>query len=324
MKEIPGKGILKEYDPRIHGVTQSLLAKYLACEKKARYYTQGLTSTHTSGKALVFGSVFHEFQDLVLNVIKSGQVGNHVEIELYVNNPSTQEYMQSKFPPKDEDTMFAIHFNTLLCVEYFKYWNEKYFGENKFEIVGVENSFDIVLPSGIRLRGKMDGILSKDSEYYLLEHKTKSRMDTETIQKTLKINIQCLVYIIACYQQTGLIITKIAYDVIRKPGIRKKNGENYIAFSNRCIAEVKVQPDYYFKMFYQDISIESIDTFYTQLDVLLERYLKWSLQHPEMDLKNTHTCSNMFGTCEYLDYCTSNERDHYTLDINDDLFRELI
>jgi hypothetical protein len=328
-------GELIDYDPTIMGITQSALNTWMDCEKKARYYLRGLQSAgnSSSSKALVFGSVFHDFQDRILNDIRSGVIKSPEDVYVCITEISFIVYEDFKWDEAFKEANAigqaniteSFKFMEQLMPRYFEFWKKDF---DNMRLIAIEQEFKTSIHN-VPIRGKRDGIVemtdvaNKRMGTYLLEHKTKARMDTEALQKSLPYMYQVLVYVLTYFLEHDHLMQGVCYNVFRKPGLRKKVSESTDQYITRCMEDIDKRPQYYFVRFWHEFDPTQIALFAESFSNQVLKFKQWSEQDEALDVRNTSKCQAMFGTCPYLDYCTSNEKDIAGLQIKDKLFSEL-
>lgn len=208
----------------------------------------------------------------------------------------------------------------------------------EFEVVALEHVFEgpIVNPAtgaasrSFRLAGKVDGIIRAGQEYFILEHKTASQIDSDYLER-LWTDFQITLYAHYVEQTMGLPITGILYNVLVKARLQQSKGETEEEFEARraeLLAKSKTgrttarrrepESDEEFQrrlnekyadpaMFHRERLILSRDRF----DVL--RSELWELTQAFLDARrrgvfyqNTSFCFNYQRPCPYFALCRSN------------------
>lgn len=122
-----------------------------------------------------------------------------------------------------------------------------------FELMGYPGS-----PRSIPLRGRFDGAFRRGGKpLWLLETKTKGRIDEEGIAKSLPFDTQTMLYCWAIKQRFGEMPSGTVYDVIRNPQLKQKQGETSIEFVDRIREDVVKRPEWYFVRF--DVTLQPSD-----------------------------------------------------------------
>jgi hypothetical protein len=212
------------------------------------------------------------------------------------------------------------------------------YAEEEFETVALEQVFEgpIVNPATgassrrFRLAGKVDGVVRIDGEYFILEHKTVSQIDSDYLER-LWTDFQITLYAHYVEQTMGIPITGILYNVLVKARLQQSRGETEEEFEARraeLLAKSKTgrttarrrepESDEDFQrrlaekyadpaMFYRERLYLSRDRF----DVL--RAELWELTQAFLDARrrgvfyqNTSFCFNYQRPCPYFALCRSN------------------
>jgi hypothetical protein len=234
---------------------------------------------------------------------------------------------------QDEDQKRDWHLATAMMRAYA----ERY-AEEEFEVVALEHVFEgsIVNPAtgaasrSFRLAGKVDGIVRIDGEYFILEHKTASQIDSDYLER-LWTDFQITLYAHYVEQTLGIPITGILYNVLVKARLQQSRGETEDEFEARraeLLAKSKTgrttarrrepESDEDFQrrlaekyadpaMFHRERLYLSRDRF----DVL--RAELWELTQAFLDARrrgvfyqNTSFCFNYQRPCPYFALCRSN------------------
>jgi hypothetical protein len=112
--------------------------------------------------------------------------------------------------------------------------------EEEFEVVELEKVFQgpIVNPEtgaasrSFVLSGKVDGIVKIGNEYFVLEHKTASLLDSSYLER-LWTDFQITLYSYYVEQTLGIPITGILYNVLVKAKLQQSAGETEEEFEAR-------------------------------------------------------------------------------------------
>ena len=234
---------------------------------------------------------------------------------------------------QDEDQKRDWHHATAMMKGYAaRYPTEE------FEVVALEKTFEgpIVNPAtgaasrSFRLAGKVDGIVRQEGQYFLLEHKTASQVDSGYLDR-LWTDFQITLYAHYVEQTMDIPITGIIYNILVKARLQQSKGETedeYEARRAELLARSKTgrttarrrepESDEDFQrrlgekyadpeMFHREMLYLSRDRF----DVL--RAELWELTQSFLDARrrgifyqNTSFCFNYQRPCPYFALCRSN------------------
>ncbi len=114
------------------------------------------------------------------------------------------------------------------------------YASEPFEVVALEKTFEgaIINPTtgfpsrSFCLAGKVDGIVRIGDEFFLLEHKTASQLDSDYLER-LWTDFQITIYAHYVEQTMGLPITGILYNILVKAKLQQGKGESVEEFEVR-------------------------------------------------------------------------------------------
>ena len=266
----------KNYSLKRHGITQSLLATYLMCPRRF-WYAINLYAGSVS-KAMQFGTLMHAVVE-----------------EWYRSNGSDKASCavieNFKFDKiiKVDDAEYMRAVASALAPTYF----DIYKGDIKRN-VEPEFALDTLHPSGLRVRGKIDGIVGKE---LLLETKTKGRISEGGIERRMSIDYQTLFYIMGYRMQTGALLSGVVYNVIRFPQRAIKG--DLKKFTDDLTKDVAKKPDDYFMRWETAFSRSDIDEFESEFFRNIERV------RAEVHFdRNLCACEAPYP-CTYINACAS-------------------
>jgi len=303
------------------GITQSLITAWRRCPTRARMIMQGYYRPGHS-RAIIFGSVFHSAIEWSLNKYKLREAIHPAwffepENKTKLANHLTKTF-QSEFEKADATgkSYYEEAFNIIpiMIPRYFKYWKEDFFGETKKEFIELERSFKVETEL-LTFKGKKDGVYKEGDDLWLLENKTKSQIPEDAISMTISRDLQVMLYILCHYLETEQIPKGVLYNIIRKPGLRKKIAESYKDFLKRIAQDIDDRPQHYFIRFPVIISWEEVMKFKIKLYNEMEQFIKWYKSKPELDPQYTHECNSVYGKCGFLEYCDSGGKDFSMLQV---------
>ena len=175
----------------------------------------------------------------------------------------------------------------------------------------VEDVFDFMYLGKYRLRGRIDGIYldRKEKMYWIIEHKTKIRINEEKLSMSLPMDFQNMFYVTACKYFYKIPIAGVLYDVIRKPEHVKKASEDMIKFGERIINDINDRPEHFFKRYEAIYSKSDMTGFEEDLQV----YLK-TIENIDKPQRNILACDPGDFACEYLTACFNGDLSDYTID----------
>jgi len=300
------------YDLKKHGVTQSILQQWLACRLACKYSLQGWRSTGLK-VALEFGSLFHNLLEKQYKAIINNKKELNIDYEL---NKWSKEILKT-YPDNQtvNDMMVKIK---ILWENYFVQWKEDY----KRAWVGVETKFDVKY-NGVRLRGMRDGLYrcKKTGSLWLLETKTYSDVNEQTMSDRLLFDFQNLFYITATEEELKEDVKGVLYNIIVKPRHRLGKKETYKEFYSRLKDVIPQDLDKYFVRFEVPYGKKRKEHFKKELNNILFYFNDWFYNNMEPTFRSsTYTCLGKIA-CSFLKACAQMSMTGY--ERRNDLMEEL-
>lgn len=172
------------------GITNSLLCKFLQCRERFRLQVvEGLKEDEGFNAAIEYGSMWHEMEEATAKRKDPIRAAGSYRDKLREQYPGAEGSINKWF--KLAKRVYPV---------YRKHW-AKHPDTKKRKTVAAEVSFRVPyqLPSGrsVLLRGKWDWVFKQGSGIWLMEHKTKGRIDEAGLQATVHENLQTMLYLIA-------------------------------------------------------------------------------------------------------------------------------
>lgn len=278
------------------GVTQSLLTAWDSCPVLAKNILQGWMSP-TPSEALFFGSLFH-------NLLEDHYNSEKMKIDLgkfFDRQRKNAAGISSKITEKSYAMAEALY------PSYCTYWNNDDIEKVWYEL---EPVFDIHFPyakelGGHRIRGRIDGVFELNDALWLLETKTKSRVDEGGLMEQLNLDFQILFYITAAEKIFEREIKGVLYNVVRKPQLKQKKNEQINEFAERMKDDVFSRPDFYFMRYEAAFTRRAIKEFKAELHSMLIDYAKWVKSDFANSRKRRVSCTSKWN-CEFLSACAQN------------------
>lgn len=213
--------------PRVDGITQSLLNKFIACRERFRLQVvEGIVKDEDFVAHLVYGNMWHLCQES--------------DVDGFPWLVSLTDY---------RDDLCKKHKNNQIDIEkwyqvckiqypiYKEYWKDY---KDEYESLSQEEEFKITykLPSKriVTLRGKFDEILLKEGGLYLGENKSKGAINEDWISTQILFDLQTTFYLVAL-RESKLYkhpLKGIRYNAVRRPlsggkgTIKQKKGSKNI------------------------------------------------------------------------------------------------
>lgn len=268
--------------------TYSMWSTFRNCRRRCWYrYVEGLKPIDRDPN-LHFGSVSHNWLEL-----HHGGQSDDARRSIQIAWPSPED------APK-----------RMMAEAMFLGYVRRYAAE-PFQVVELEKVIEgpIVNPETGRisrtfvLRGKVDGLIKIDGDYWLLEHKTAGTIDGTYLDR-LWADFQIILY---SYYLTmnGTPIKGVLYNILAKTRIRQKKGETQDEFWRRLVAKYQ-EPE----MFHREqlfIGNEQYDDLLHDLWDLTQAYLE-ARKHNRW-YKNPGNCFNWNRRCPYWPLCKGGDNE---------------
>lgn len=310
------------------GITQGSLSVFLACPEQFRIlYCEGWEQRELS-YALEFGNYWH----LACEIQNAHTAAKAWDKK--VMNPSVSESVRRE-----------AQGGAMILPFLWDQWQAHFAEKNKaLKWIAREDSFQekFILPSDagrfgmqagspIILRGKQDGVIEEGGGLWLHEMKTKGVVDQETLDTSLHLNLQTMLYMTVLkllYPKQA--IKGVIYDVIRRPSIKQGVKEPMGDYVERVKAEVRGEkyemltgkmtkgkgPSHYFMRWRHQLSPGDLERWQARvLQPSLYRLLQWVEHHnPNKDpWSNPHHYINPnalvgpYGPCAAYGAITAND-----------------
>lgn len=255
---------------------------------------------------LIFGVIMHRALEL-WHSKKNGDNSDNNCLPVF-------NYLNETFSNRNHDPQQKKmwHLATAMITGY----SERYASE-LFEVIELERQFKqpIVNPAtGAKspkyvIEGKVDGIIKQDGEYYLLEHKTTSQIDSNYLDK-LWTDFQITIYSKYIAQELDIPISGVFYNILCKTrlqqyevGKTRLKPESDIDFQARLVEKYRELSMFHREIIFLDIGrLEMIETEIWELTQALNDATRRDVWY-----QNTSYCFNFNRPCPYLPLCSSGE-----------------
>ena len=294
-----------EYDLS-RGVTQSMLQTFTRCRVACRLSLDRWQSG-VPGRATEFGSLFHA----LLQKWYGGLCHSATPEQCFREVAIAWE----KRSIEVGDDVKHVQADLGMAKALFPAYVQHYAKSDKKRIwVEVEQVFDLpphpTMRLPLRIRGKVDGVFRYEKTkspasppLWVLETKTASQIDADTLSQALAFDFQCLFYLHALSRKLKQRFAGVLYNVIRKPSIGRgddKCSSDYVKKIQKDIAE---RPDWYFARFELSFPKEVQDRFLSELSDKMLEFVRW-MKRGIPTYKNEHACRGKWN-CEYLPICAA-------------------
>ncbi len=299
------------YDPRVNGVSYTMLSTFLTCREKCRLKIAGWKSKST-GLALIMGDLCHKTAAFYRILIKDKKIKTVITKEEVLGLVKlAEEKWHEQNSRADARTLENFELAAGYCRALMPMWVAHYKRDPFKRVwINVEDYFNVPIKITDKLTipiiGLQDGVFTKSKLLRLNEIKTKSRFNPIVHSDTIHFRMQNMMYLIALWIGHKRLPHGIEYEVIRRPGLRRKTTESFEQYMKRCEDDVRDRPEWYFWRFNVMVDEDELEAALKELKGLIHEFYLWwrgDLAH----YKNTEQCEQMWGACEYLGICSSND-----------------
>ncbi len=290
-------------------LTQTSISMWLSCQQKfILRHIYGLRK-QSLPKHRITGTLFHHGLERILKMARETMILTDDQIteamreietsmDAEVDRISTESCMVS---PWDVENIEYCRVQSLAMVEAWARTQLSRFMQ--FKIIGVEQTFRS-LGVGPLLHmgaGKIDGIVELNGDLYVLEHKTRARMDTLNTGY-LSMDLQANWYMALAASRLGRPIKGFIYNAVKKPQHRMSaKGLGSEELRKRMVAAMMADADGYFALI--DIIADAADV-QRNLDNMTKVVMA-ILKTGQKDITMNPTACEQYGGCEYRALCSN-------------------
>jgi len=172
--------------------------------------------------------------------------------------------------------------------EMLKVYHDKYL-DQPFEVLGVEESFSLLLPNNISYTGRRDKRVKWQGAEWIIDHKTTSMLSATFLQ-TIKPNTQFDGYVWSARKEGYNCVGVILDALLVAKGIANASWRN----NHECVARnVSYRDEEDLKQF--EDRVISVSTDIATLENLAESHEEWR--------QNTDACTKWNSLCPYRKLC---------------------
>ena len=194
-----------------------------------------------------FGNLVHDILDQVYSI---GKIPSSKRLMSMLANWSPERRLSGS---EGLQLLEEVNMAYIVLSEYFIVYEQDFINK-KFD--AAESKFAVNY-RGILMRGKKDLIYYDDlDKLWLMETKTRSKINIENMSLRLMIDLQNLFYVTAEEIEAKEKVEGVLYNIIRKPQI-KQGKDISRAFHKRLQKDIRLRKDFYFLRY---------PTIYTQKD----------------------------------------------------------
>ncbi len=320
---LPRQQTIELYDPRIHGIRQSMLGTWFECTEKARLSIIHGWRPRVASVPFIYGTLSHGTIAGALRDIRSGDTNSKEGLLEKVPGyllGAEGEWIKEVGHPTTEQTDIKEDSLAILGKKMPHYFNHWYDEDTDVNWQLIEDKFkvDITMDDGavVPLIGTFDGAF-KDHEtnLWLFETKNKARWSPD-IGTYLGLDLQVGIYLTALRALYDVQPKGVRYNLLRRPGERRKKNESMAEFSDRIEGNIIADPSHYFERMDIRFMQEEIDEHIQRTMYICEQFYTWwkrtMLTVNDRDLGwNSSSCDGKYGTCKMLNACANKDFSMY-------------
>lgn len=303
-------------------VTYTQLREFVTCRRRDYYRYELSLKPLEVEEQLQLGTLVHECLEIYYRT-----QGRILEVSEHIHLACRERYRDPRIKHMWHHatammfayaTRYPIYDEGFTCLEF----------EKTFE-VPVRHPVTGVPHSSVVFAGKVDSVVIRDGDCWLMEHKTASTVDGDYIGR-LWFDMQVVLYCLAL-EEVGCHCEGAIYNVIGKSKARQELGETDVEYSGRLAklaaknksgvsraSRVMPESDRDFadrlKEEYSDPGMFTrVLLTVTEDQKQMAREILWDLVHQREDAKsrdawtmNPHACYTWGRPCPYIDLCKSN------------------
>lgn len=298
------------YNPRLDGVTQSIMYSFMKCPKAGLFsVSQELDGAaagyrHKSvGSRTFFGSMFHD----VMETCYTEKDYSPGTIETAIHEYNERNNTDTMTADQLQECEIESAKCQIVAEEYFRFYPQDCEKVFLFAEKNVETVWN-----GYRLRGKIDGIYrATDGSVWRREFKTRGRIaDDDTTLALLSGDFQNQMYELLYNAVFDEKSVGTLYEIIRNPGTKpdKRTKETVAQYMDKLRAAIQKQPEYYFKRY--EVQYTDADRKQFEGDLIMKLARVERLCNGREGVYGNHTAC---AQCDFLRLCALGDVNGYIL-----------
>lgn len=307
---------------KILRLSHSQLNSYKDCRRKYHHEYNKKMAPRKAFFPFVFGGATHSALEEFYN---SNGKNSAKLMKLAIN----EEFDAVDKGPLTPDEILDVECQRAMVHGICEVYPKIYKGDfQEFKTFLVEHHFelDFGTHAGFKLlyQGFIDGLFQDEAgDWWVFETKTKrynkpGSADNQAFIKKVHIDNQVLGYIHGGKQilerlgYKGAVPKGVIYNVIQKPGIKKKKAESQRDFQTRIREEYTryAEEKEYFARYPLQLKQERVDDWWGEMKLwLMEIASKKAVKKKTMFPMDSSACTNKYGTCRWLGACINGKYD---------------
>jgi hypothetical protein len=309
------------YDPFTHGVTYSLLSRWLECPEKFRLgYVDLWTPLKVSG-AMSFGSIGHAALEHIyssgameglrgagMSTVRKAEAILVDRLSRFMATAYAEDRQKlernTTGDPNEMDELEETYGVAHITLDaYCREWVTDY---REIDWIDLERefAFPYALKDGrrITIKVKIDGAFNTQSKaLWLFETKFKGRIDEDAILDKMPYDLQVQLYMWAMEVMYGRKPEGVMYNVVRRSQLRRKQSERRNEFHNRIREDIKARPEFYFMRHNVSFYEDEIRRARVEIGKIIEAFV--SAWENRFFFRNSGACDAR-GKCFFINVCS--------------------
>jgi len=305
------------YDPRVHGIRQSTLTKWLICREAARLSTCQCWRRVGLKEPTTYGSIMHECIKIANKSHHGISLEEAKECVPGIVDQAVSVY-KKEFKTLTTQDHDMIERSASLILYFFQEYLDRWWSiDGTRHWVKIEDKFCVPFKMAdgetVFLTGTYDGAYKskKSDELWLFETKNKRTWDGEKLGCILPFDIQVSIYLTALKRLEKLTPVGCDYNILRRPGEKIKKNESISQFAERVADCMKDDPSKYFERINLKFTRSELLMMEERTAALVTEFYDWwkriGCKTAKDPLMNTGACDLPQRTCEMMPICMSND-----------------
>ncbi len=314
------------YDPRIHGVRQSTLNRWLICRESARLSTCQCWRRIGLKEPTTYGSIMHECISISNKKYHDYSLEGVLKEVPAIVDDAVKSYkevikLEGAFLTTEDQDMIE---RSSRLIEYFfqeyliRWWHD----DHQRTWIKIEDKFQVPFKMSdgatVFLAGTYDGAFKPPTSdaIWLFETKNKRTWDGEKLSCTLPYDLQVACYLTALKRTENKVPVGCLYNILRRPGEKIGKKETLDDFAKRVTENIRSDQHKYFERISLRFTRSEVLLMEKRVEAIVQEYWDWwkkygkGMEHDP--LMNTGACDLPQRTCDMLPLCMNNENRLFT------------
>ena len=265
-------------------LTNTSKATFLTCERKYYWRYERCLELKAKPEVMMIGTLFHQGIAVLLDGAFKKEALKKA-LKAVRSSPYLEPAMTAEF----------------LVQQYY----DRYALKNEWKVLWTEKTLKAPVEKGLTLAGKVDGLIEKDGDPWILEVKTTSNVDNDYLAK-VALDGQLTTYMYLVHAALGVAPAGVIYDVTCRPRIYRRQDENLKLYLSRAAVDYKATPLAFFAQQLAFRSVDSLAEFPLELRQIRKRVE--ACQQSRVWCKNDSVCFIRGRTCPFVPLCSDGEK----------------